>query len=113
MQVINFENFNAASADVVIKGSSIHPGDAKDKMVNAILVAMAFNNLLPQEDVPHLTEDYQGFNHLTSIEGEVEGAKMHYIIRNHDNDKLEKQKQDFMKAASTLEMPNMDKGRSV
>lgn len=102
MQVINFENFNAASADVVIKGSSIHPGDAKDKMVNAILVAMAFNNLLPQEDVPHLTEDYQGFNHLTSIEGEVEGAKMHYIIRNHDNDKLEKQKQDFIKAASTL-----------
>lgn len=102
MQVINFENFNAASADVVIKGSSIHPGDAKDKMVNAILVAMAFNDLLPKEDVPHLTEGYEGFNHVTEIEGEVENAKMHYIIRNHDADKLEKQKQDFIQAAKTL-----------
>ncbi len=102
MQVINFENFNAASADVVIKGSSIHPGDAKDKMVNAILVAMEFNALLPQEDVPHLTEGYQGFNHITNIEGEVENAKMHYIIRHHDADKLEKQKQDFINAANIL-----------
>lgn len=102
MQVLNFENFNAASADVVIKGSSIHPGDAKDKMVNAILVAMAFNALLPKEDVPHLTEGYQGFNHVTNIEGEVENAKMHYIIRNHDAKKLEKQKEDFMKAAKAL-----------
>lgn len=102
MQVLNFENFNAASADVVIKGSSIHPGDAKDKMVNAILVAMEFNALLPKEDVPHLTEGYQGFNHVTTIEGEVEGAKMHYIIRNHDRDKLEKQKADFLRAAAKL-----------
>lgn len=102
MQVLNFENFNAASADVVIKGSSIHPGDAKDKMVNAILVAMEFNALLPKEDAPHLTEGYQGFNHVTTIEGEVEGAKMHYIIRNHDRDKLEKQKADFLRAAAKL-----------
>lgn len=102
MQVLNFENFNAASADVLIKGSSIHPGDAKDKMVNAILVAMEFNALLPKEDVPHLTEAYEGFNHVTAIEGEVEGAKMHYIIRNHDEEKLAKQKQDFIKAAQTL-----------
>ena len=102
MHVLNFENFNAASADVVIKGSSIHPGDAKDKMVNAILVAMEFNALLPKEDVPHLTEGYQGFNHVTTIEGEVEGAKMHYIIRNHARDKLEKQKADFLKAAAKL-----------
>lgn len=102
MHVLNYENFNAASADVVIKGSSIHPGDAKDKMVNAILVAMEFNALLPKEDVPHLTEGYQGFNHVTNIEGEVEGAKMHYIIRNHDSDKLEKQKGDFLKATSIL-----------
>ena len=102
MHVLNFENFNAASADVIIKGSSIHPGDAKDKMVNAILVAMEFNALLPKEDVPHLTEGYQGFNHVTNIEGEVEGVKMHYIIRNHDRDKLEKQKSDFLKAAASL-----------
>lgn len=102
MQVLNFENFNASSADVVIKGSSIHPGDAKDKMVNAILVAMEFNALLPKEDVPHLTEGYQGFNHVTTIEGEVEGAKMHYIIRNHDRDKLEKQRADFLRAAAKL-----------
>lgn len=102
MHVINFENFNAASADILIKGSSIHPGDAKNKMVNATLVAMAFNALLPKEDVPHLTEGYEGFNHITHIEGEVEHAKMHYIIRNHDALKLEKQKQDFIKAAATL-----------
>lgn len=102
MQVLNYENFNAASADVVIKGNSIHPGDAKDKMVNAVLVAMAFNALLPKEDVPHLTEGYQGFNHITHIEGEVEGAKMHYIIRNHDIDKLENQKEDFLRAAAEI-----------
>lgn len=102
MHVINFENFNAASADILIKGSSIHPGDAKNKMVNATLVAMAFNALLPKEDVPHLTEGYEGFNHITHIEGEVEHAKMHYIIRNHDALKLEKQKQDFIEAAATL-----------
>lgn len=102
MQVINFENFNAASADVLIKGTSIHPGDAKDKMVNAILVAMEFNHLLPKEEVPHLTEGYQGFNHVTNIEGEVEQAKMHYILRNHDRRKLEKQKQDFLNAAINL-----------
>lgn len=104
MQVINFENFNAASADIVIKGSSIHPGDAKDKMVNAILVAMEFNALLPKNDVPHLTEGYEGFNHITDIKGEVEEAKMHYIIRNHDEVKLEKQKDDFRKAAATLNL---------
>ncbi|NCA96538.1 MAG: peptidase T, partial [Methanomicrobia archaeon] len=104
MQVINFENFNAASADIVIKGSSIHPGDAKDKMVNAILVAMEFNALLPKNDVPHLTEGYEGFNHITDIKGEVEEAKMHYIIRNHDEVKLEKQKDDFRKAATALNL---------
>lgn len=102
MQVLNYENFNAASADVVIKGSSIHPGDAKGKMINAILVAMEFNALLPEKDVPHLTEGYEGFNHINDIVGEVEGAKMHYIIRNHDEVKLEKQKADFVKAAEVL-----------
>lgn len=102
MQVINFENFNAASADVLIKGSSIHPGDAKGKMINAILLAMEFNHLLPKEDVPHLTEGYQGFNHVTDISGEVEQAKMHYIIRHHDARNLEKQKQDFLNAAMNL-----------
>lgn len=102
MHVLNYENFNAASADIQIRGSSIHPGDAKDKMVNAILVAMEFNELLPKEARPHLTEGYQGFNHVTDITGEVESAHLHYIIRNHDDHELARQKQDFINAATTL-----------
>lgn len=99
---VEYENFNAASAYVTVNGLSIHPGNAKDKMINASLVAMEFNSLLPEKDRPEHTEGYEGFNHLINIEGEVEKCKLEYIIRNHNRDLLEKQKEDFKKAAKIL-----------
>lgn len=80
---IVYENFNAAGAQVEINGFNIHPGDAKNKMVNAALVAMEFNGMLPNGDTPRDTEMYEGFFHLCGIEGSVEHAKMEYIIRDH------------------------------
>jgi tripeptide aminopeptidase len=99
---VEYENFNAAAANIHIKGKSIHPGSSKNKLVNAIHVAMEFHALLPIEDNPALTSGYEGFNHITSLDGAVNEAKLHYIIRNHDAKKLEKQKQDFKKAANFL-----------
>ena len=100
--VINFENFNAASAVVTVNGVSIHPGYAKDKMVNAILVAYEFNQLLPKQLRPSLTENYEGFNHLLGIQGNIEKTVMHYIIRNHDLEKLEQQKLSFLDAEKAI-----------
>lgn len=85
---IEFENFNAASCEVEIEGESIHPGDAKDKMINASLVAMDFNSRLPQNETPRDTEGYEGFFHLTDMEGDVSNAKLSYIIRDHDANKF-------------------------
>ena len=99
---INYENFNAASAEVVIYGNSIHPGSAKNKMINSILVANEFNSLLPADAIPSKTEGYEGFNHLCDIQGSCEKTIMNYIIRNHDKNLLEKQKNDFYKAADLL-----------
>lgn len=93
---IDYENFNAASADVEIDGINIHPGSAKGHMVNSILIAMEFNNLLPSFNRPENTTMYEGFNHLNDIEGTVENTKMHYIIRNHDKELFNKQKQNFL-----------------
>ena len=100
---IAIENFNAAHADIVIHGISIHPGEAKGKMVNAARLACEFDALLPADARPELTQGREGFNHLTGIEGTGDEAKMHYIIRNHDRALLEKQKEDFRKAKETLE----------
>ena len=99
---VDFENFNAASAKVKVNGLSIHPGEAKNKMINALLVAMEFNALLPEKDRPVNTDGYEGFNHITDMNGEVETAYINYIIRNHDRAKLEKQKNDFRKAAQII-----------
>ena len=99
---IDFENFNAASAKVVIHGKGIHPGHAKGKMVNAILKGMEFQGLLPVFDNPAYTEGYEGFNHLAKIDGNVEEAVMYYIIRNHSRELLEKQKNDFVNAAEFM-----------
>lgn len=93
---IDYENFNAASADVEINGINIHPGSAKGHMINSILIAMEFNNLLPSFNKPENTTMYEGFNHLNDIEGTVENTKMHYIIRNHDKELFNKQKQNFL-----------------
>ena len=100
--VINYENFNAASCVVTILGKSIHPGSAKDKMVNASLVAIEFNDLLPKHMIPSLTEKYEGFNHLVEISGTVSSAQLFYIIRNHDMGIFKEQKAMFEKAALSL-----------
>ena len=99
---INFENFNAASALVVVHGAAIHPGSSKNKMKNASLMAMEFNALLPAGEVPALTEGYEGFNHLTNMQGDVERAELHYIIRDHDKQKFEHKKARFEKIAAYL-----------
>lgn len=85
---IEYENFNAAGAKVVIHGNNVHPGSAKNIMVNAQLVAMEFNGMLPEDEVPAKTEGYEGFFHLTDMEGTVEQAKLQYIIRDHDREKF-------------------------
>ncbi|MDY0294787.1 MAG: peptidase T [Acholeplasmataceae bacterium] len=92
---IEYENFNAASADVYFVGKSIHPGSAKNKMINALHLAMEFHNMLPTFKNPAYTEGYEGFNHLTGLKGEVEHAHAHYIIRNHDMAKFNEQKDEF------------------
>ena len=89
---LEFENFNAASAKIVVKGVSVHPGYAKGKMVNACLLATELAQMLPEDERPETTEGYQGFFHLLGIEGNVEKAKMSYIIRDHDSDRFEARK---------------------
>ena len=100
--VINYENFNAASCVVKITGKSIHPGSAKNKMVNASLVAIEFNELLPKGMVPSLTDNYEGFNHLVDISGSVSNSQLVYIIRNHDLEIFKSQKELFEKAAAFI-----------
>lgn len=92
---IEYENFNAASAKIKINGVNIHPGSAKHKMKNSILIAMELNSLLPAFDVPQYTEGYEGFYHLDEFAGSVENTTMEYIIRDHDIDKF-KAKKAFM-----------------
>ncbi|MBN2697002.1 MAG: peptidase T [Bacilli bacterium] len=99
---IAFENFNAARAVVTINGKSVHPGSAKNKMVNAISVANEFDNLLPKYMRPEITEKYEGFNHLHEINGNVEKTVMEYIIRNHDLALFAQQKEDFLAACQYL-----------
>ncbi|WP_163653826.1 peptidase T [Listeria sp. PSOL-1] len=82
---LQYESFNAASAKIVFKGNNIHPGTAKNKMVNASKLAIAFNQALPKEEAPEDTEEYEGFYHLISLEGDVEQAKANYIIRDFDH----------------------------
>lgn len=95
---LEYENFNAAGAKVSIKGLSIHPGGAKGKMINSQLVAMEYNALLPSDRRPENTEGYEGFIHLTDMEGQVEESVLRYIIRDHDMEKFTELK-DIMVAA--------------
>lgn len=92
---LEYENFNGASAVAEFAGVSIHPGSAKDKMINAALVATEFASLLPQDQTPATTEGYQGFFHLTSISGATESAKVSYIIRDHDMEQFQAKKALF------------------
>ena len=99
---IEYENFNAASAKIEVKGVSIHPGSAKGKMINASTVAMRFNSLLPQDEIPEKTEGYEGFHHLISMSGGCESANLTYIIRDHDREKFEKKKELFRCVANKI-----------
>jgi tripeptide aminopeptidase len=89
---LEYENFNAAAAKIHIQGSNIHPGYGKDKMVNSMLIAMELDAMLPEEQKPRYTQNYEGFFHLTSINGTVEETTMNYIIRDHDRAKFEEKK---------------------
>ena len=99
---IEYENFNAASGRLKIHGQSIHPGSAKGKMVNAILVGMEFQQMLPVAQNPAYTEGYEGFFHLDRMTGGVEEAELFYIIRDHDKVKFEEKKARFEKTAAFL-----------
>lgn len=99
---IEYENFNAASGKVTIHGASIHPGTAKGRMKNAILLGMEFQSLLPVFSNPMYTEGYEGFFHLDAMEGGVEEAKLEYIIRDHDKELFRQKKEMFAQAAAFL-----------
>ena len=99
---LEFENFNAASAKILIKGVSVHPGYAKNKMINANILATEFAQLLPVEERPETTEGYQGFYHLLGIESNVEQAKLSYIIRDHDQDRFEERKRLVQRCAEQM-----------
>lgn len=99
---LEFENFNAASAEIRIQGKNIHPGYAKNKMVNSQLIAMELNSLLPAAQRPEHTQDYEGFFLLTRIDGTVEETKMQYIIRDHDRTEFEKRKELMKKIVEFL-----------
>lgn len=99
---VEYENFNAAGADVKFNGVNIHPGDAKDIMVNAALVAMEFNGMLPPTQTPSQTEGYEGFFHLTDMKGDVAEAELSYIIRDHDADKFAEKKKVMEHAANII-----------
>ena len=99
---LEYENFNAAGAKVTIWGSSIHPGSAKGKMRNAVLLGMEFQSMLPVHENPAYTEGYEGFYHLNEMEGSVEEAHMSYIIRDHDRVRFEEKKDRFLKIAAYL-----------
>ena len=99
---LQYESFNAAGVRVTIQGKNVHPGTAKDTMVNAMTLGMAFNDKLPAADVPEKTEGREGFFHLTSMTGTVEEADLSYIIRDHDREKFEERKQIILAIAEEL-----------
>jgi len=102
VNALEYENFNAAGAEIAIKGVSVHPGSAKDIMVNAALVGMELHSLLPAAMSPEHTEGYEGFFHLTSFTGQVSSAKMSYIIRDHDHDLFEQKKVMLQDAVAAI-----------
>ena len=99
---LEFENFNAAAAKVIVKGRNVHPGYAKGKMVNAIRVANEFMSLVPADETPEATEGYEGFYHVVGVEGEVEQATISYIIRDHDRIKFETRKEAMLAWAEEI-----------
>ncbi|MFF5818575.1 peptidase T [Lysinibacillus capsici] len=100
---LQFESFNAAGVKVITKGTSVHPGSAKNKMVNAITMAIAFQNEMPADAVPEKTEGYEGFIHLMSFKGALEHTELSYIVRDHDRQKFEEKKQLMRDAAAKIQ----------
>lgn len=99
---IEFENFNAASAKITINGCSVHPGYAKEKMVNAVRIATELVGMLPADETPETTEGYEGFFHLTNISGTVEKAQLSFIIRDHDREYFESRKSETTEAVEAI-----------
>lgn len=99
---LEYENFNAASAVIQVNGISVHPGSAKGKMKNANRIAMEFNAMLPQTEVPECTQDYDGFYHLTDMNGSIEKAQLEYLIREHDAEKFAARKEYVLSVAEQL-----------
>lgn len=100
---LQYESFNAASAKLTVHGTSVHPGSAKDKMVNAITVATRFQSEMPSHEVPEKTEGYEGFIHLNNFNGSVEQAVLQYIVRDFDKDKFEAKKRHMEQVAASLQ----------
>ena len=100
---IEYENFNACGANVTFKGFSVHPGSSKDTMINASLVAMEFNNMLPSGDTPRDTEGYEGFFHLCGMSGDVSDAKLEYIVRDHSAEMFECRKETLRHITKLLQ----------
>ena len=107
---LQYESFNAAQAKITIKGKNVHPGKAKDSMVNALELARAFQNKLPDDQVPEKTSEREGFYHLTNLNGRVEEAELVYIIRDHDN-KLFKEKKAYIEKVAQELNKRLDKDR--
>ena len=99
---IEFENFNAAAAEITVKGFNVHPGEAKDRMINAALVAMEFNRMLPAAEILARTEGYEGFFHLTEMDGNNEVAHLSYIIRDHSKVRFETRKEQMQLITKVL-----------
>ena len=99
---IEFENFNAASAVLTVHGVGVHPGSAKNVMINAATAAMAFHAMLPEDEVPEKTDGYEGFFHLTEMSGSVTEATLRYIIRDHDRERFEEKKALFADCAARI-----------
>ncbi|EPH63866.1 peptidase T [Enterococcus casseliflavus] len=99
---LQYETFNAAQAEITIQGKNVHPGTAKDTMVNALQLAVDFQNALPADEVPEKTEGTEGFFHLMSLSGSVEEAKMAYIIRDHDRSRFEERKAQLLAVQESL-----------
>lgn len=100
---LQYESFNAAAAKLTVRGTSVHPGSSKNKMVNASTVAIRFQQEMPQTEVPELTEDYEGFIHLNSFNGDVEQAVLSYIIRYFDKEEFESKKAYMQQVAGKLQ----------
>jgi tripeptide aminopeptidase len=99
---LEYENFNAASAIITFKGTNVHPGYAKSKMINSIRIANQFIAMIPRHETPEHTEGYEGFYHLTQIEGTVEKTTLNYIIRDHDINGFNRRKEEIQHLVNTI-----------